>query len=100
MILDEVFWKLRVSFDGMLTRKKVFPESSRRIERYIDVVLEVIEVHSIVSYEFCLDMEFIEFCWYDIMFQIPHATNFRILSTAQWWSPPVSRYCSGRVQRL
>ena len=60
-IWDEVFCKLRVPFDVMVRRKKVFLESSHLIETYIDVVVEVIEVQSSVSFEFFLDEEFIEF---------------------------------------
>ena len=44
MIWDEVFWKTRVFFDGLLRRKKVFSESSNITEKYIDVVGEVLEV--------------------------------------------------------
>ena len=36
-IWDEVFCKLRVSSDRMVSRKKVFLESSHRIETHIDV---------------------------------------------------------------
>ena len=43
-IWDEVFCKLRVSFDVLVTRKEVFLESSHRIETHIDVVVEVIEI--------------------------------------------------------
>ena len=54
-IWDEVFFKLRVSFDGMVSRKKVFSESSNCIETHLDLIVEVIEVQRIVSFEFCLD---------------------------------------------
>ena len=54
-IWDEVFCKLRVSFDGLVTRKKVLSESSHRIETHIYVVVEVIEVQSSVSFEFYID---------------------------------------------
>ena len=57
----EVFFKIRVSFYGLVRRNKVFLESSHHIKTYIDVVVEVIEVQSSVSFEFCLDEEFIEF---------------------------------------
>ena len=50
-----------MSFDGLVSRKKVFLESSHCIEENIDVVVKVIEVHSSVSFEFCLDEDFIEF---------------------------------------
>ena len=57
----KVFFKLRVSFDGLVIRKFVFSESSHRIETHIDVVKEVLEIQSTLSFEFCLDEELIEF---------------------------------------
>ena len=60
-IWDKVFFKLRVSFDGMLIRKEVFYDSSHRIERHLDVVKEVLEIQISVSFEFYLDEELIEF---------------------------------------
>ena len=59
-IWDEVFCKLRVYFDGLVTRKKFLLDSSHRIDTHIDVVVEVLEVQSSVSFEFCLDEYFIE----------------------------------------
>ena len=59
-IWDKVFFKLRVSVDGQVIRKKVYLESSHRIERHLDVVIEVLEIQSSVSFEFCLDEELIE----------------------------------------
>ena len=50
MIWYEVFFKPRVSFDGLVRRNKVFSESSHVIERHIDVVVEVIEVQISVSF--------------------------------------------------
>ena len=50
-----------MSFDGLLIRKKVFSESIHRIEIHIDVVVEVLEVHFSVAFEFCIDEELIEF---------------------------------------
>ena len=50
-----------MSFDGLASRKKVFLESSNRIETHVDVVVEVIEVQISVSFEFCLDEDLIEF---------------------------------------
>ena len=44
-IWDEVFFKLRVSFDETSSRKKVFLESSHRIDNNLDVVVEVPEVY-------------------------------------------------------
>ena len=46
IIWDKVLFKLRVSFDGLLSRKRVFSESSHHIDRHLDVVLEFIEVQS------------------------------------------------------
>ena len=60
-IWDEVFFKLRVSFDGLVIRKKVLSESSHRIETNLDVVVEVLEVQNSFSSEFCIDEEFIKF---------------------------------------
>ena len=37
-IWDKLFFKLRVSFDGLVIRKKIFSESSHRIETHLDVV--------------------------------------------------------------
>ena len=54
-IWDEVLSKLRVSFDGLVTRKEVFLESSHRIEAYLDVVLEVLEIQNSFYFEFCFD---------------------------------------------
>ena len=59
-IWEKVFFKLRVSFDGLVIRKEVFSESSQRIETHLDVVKEVLEIHSSASFEFCLDEELIE----------------------------------------
>ena len=60
-IWDEVSVKIRFSFDGLVTRKEVLSESSNRIEAHIDVAIEVLNIHSSVSFEFCLDEELIEF---------------------------------------
>ena len=60
-ICDEVFFKIRVSFDGLVTRKEVLSESSKRIAAYLDVVIEFLEIHSSASFEFCLDEKLIEF---------------------------------------
>ena len=61
MIWDEVFFKLRVSFYGLVSSNKVLSEYMNRIETHIYVVVEVLEVHSSVFFEFFLDEEFIEF---------------------------------------
>ena len=55
MIWDELFCKLRVSFDGLVTRKEVLAEFSHHIETHLDVIVEVIEIQSSVSFEFYLD---------------------------------------------
>ena len=60
-IWDEAFFKLRVSFDVLVTIKEVFSESSHLIEAHLDVVVEVLEIHSSVSFELYLDEKFIEF---------------------------------------
>ena len=60
-IWGEVIFKLRVSIDGLVIRKEVFSESSNRIEIYLDVVKEVLEIQISVSFEFCLDEDLIEY---------------------------------------
>ena len=60
MIWDEIFFKLRVSFYGLVRRKKVLSDSIHRIDKHIDVVVEVIEVHSSVAFGLCIDENFIE----------------------------------------
>ena len=54
-IWDEVLFKLRVSFDGLVIRKEDFSESSHRIERHFYVVKENLEIQRSISFEFCLD---------------------------------------------
>ena len=58
-IWDEVFCKIRVSVDGLVKIKKVFSEYSHLIETHVYVVVEVLKVHISVSFELCLDEEFI-----------------------------------------
>ena len=99
MIWDKVFFKIRVSFDGLLLRKEVLYESSHKIERHLGVVKEVLDIQISVSFYLCLDEELIECLWADLMFEGPHATNFGRASTFQWWRPPVSWYQGGRVRR-
>ena len=60
MIWDKAFFKIRVSCDVQVIRNKVYLESINRIERHLDVVIEVLEIQSSVSFEFCLDEELIE----------------------------------------
>ena len=54
-IWEKLLFKLRVSFDGLVIRNKVFLESSHRIETHLEVVVEFLEVHISVAFEFCLD---------------------------------------------
>ena len=51
----EMFYKLRVSFDGIVSRKKVLYKSNHCIETHIDVVVEFLEVNTSVSFDLCLD---------------------------------------------
>ena len=83
-IWDEVLFKLRVSFDGLVIRKEVLSGSSYHIHTHIDVVVEVLKIQISISFEFCLDEELVEFSWADIMFEGPYATNFGIVSPFQW----------------
>ena len=57
----ELFCKLRVSFDGIVTSKELFLDSSHSIEEHIDVVLKVLEIQISVSFELCLDEDIIEY---------------------------------------
>ena len=61
MIWDKVLFKLRMYFDGMVIRNKVFWDYSHRIETHLDVVVEVLEVHTSASFELCLYEDFIQF---------------------------------------
>ena len=61
LIWDEILFKFRVSFDGLVSKKKVLSAFSHNIETHIDLVLEVLEVQSSVAFEFCFDEDFIEF---------------------------------------
>ena len=60
-IWDEVFFKIRFSFYGLVIRKNFLSESSHRIYAHVDVVVEVIDAQSSFDFEFFLDEEFIEF---------------------------------------
>ena len=60
-IWDKVLLKLRFSFYGLVIRKEVLYESIHRIDTHLDVVKEVIEIQSSVSFELCLDEDLIEF---------------------------------------
>ena len=48
-----------MSLDGLVTKKKVFLDSSYRIGTHLDVVVEVLEVQISASFELCLDEKFI-----------------------------------------
>ena len=58
-IWDKALFKLKVSVDGQVIRKKVYLESSHHIERHLDVFIEVLDIQSSVSFELCLDEELI-----------------------------------------
>ena len=58
-IWEKIFLKIRVYFDGPVSRKKVFLYYSHLIEKHLDVLVEVLEVQSSVDFEFCLDEELI-----------------------------------------
>ena len=53
-IRDEVFFKLRVSFDELVTRNRVLSEFIHLIGKHIDMVVEVLEIYISVAFEFCL----------------------------------------------
>ena len=55
----EVFFKLGVYFDGLVSRKKVFLDSIHIIHTRIDVFVEVLYAHRSVSFELCLDEKFV-----------------------------------------
>ena len=100
MIWDKVFYKPRVPFDGLATNNNFFLKSSHIIYTHLDVIVEVINSQSSVSFEFYLDEDFIKSWWGDLIFQIPHATIFCRSSTAPWWISSIWCDHSGRVWRL
>ena len=51
--------KLRVTFGGLVRRKKVLSESIHRIETHIDVFVEVLEVQGSVAFELYIYEKFI-----------------------------------------
>ena len=59
-IWDKELFKLRVSFDVLVITKEVFYESSHRIERHLDVVIEVLDIQRSVSFELYLDEELVK----------------------------------------
>ena len=58
-IWEEVFFKLRVSSDGLVNSKKVFSQDIHLIQTHIDVVVEYLEVPISVVFELFIDDEFI-----------------------------------------
>ena len=55
-----VFFKIIFLIDVQEIRKEVFSELSYCIERNLDVVIEILEIQSSVSFEFYLDEELIK----------------------------------------
>ena len=60
-IWGKLFFKIRVYFYGLVSRKEVLSESSHQIDTHLDVVVEFLEVQSSVTFEFCNGEDFIEF---------------------------------------
>ena len=90
VLWHRLFFKFWVYSYVLVSKNKILSDSIHQIETHLDVVVEVIEVQSRVTFEFCLDEEFKEFWWSDIMFEIIHATNYCRMSTFQWWSLIIS----------
>ena len=42
-IWDNIFFKISVPLDGQVIRKELFSESSHRIERHLDMVIEILD---------------------------------------------------------
>ena len=97
VIWYEVLFKLKVSFDVLVIRKKVLLDYSNHIDTHLDVFVEVIYVHRSVTFELCPGEYFIEFWLAYLMFEIPHATYFYRISNFQWWRLIVGHYYSGRI---
>ena len=57
----DVFSRLRMSFDGLVSRNEVLSESSHCVEVHLDVVIGVLAIQSSFSFEFRLDEKLIEF---------------------------------------
>ena len=57
---DNVLFKIIVLLDVQEIRKKVYSEFSDSMERHLDVVIEILETESSVSFEFYLDEELIK----------------------------------------
>ena len=58
---EKVFFKIIVSFDGLVISREIFSESSHHIEIHLDVVEEVLKIQSSVSFDFCIDEYLVEF---------------------------------------
>ena len=59
MIKYGIFFKLRLYFDELVIREKVFLESSHHFVTHLDVVVEVLKFQISVAFDFFLDEEFI-----------------------------------------
>ena len=59
-IRENVFFKISFLLDGQVIKKELLSKSSHRIERHLDVVIEILEIQSSVSFEFYLDEELIK----------------------------------------
>ena len=59
-IWDNVFFKIIVLLDVQEIRKKVYSEFSASMERHLDVVIEIFEIQSSVSFELYLDEDLIK----------------------------------------
>ena len=59
-IWDNVYFKISVLIGGQVIRKELFSESSHRIDIHIDVVIEILDIQSSVSFELYLDEELIK----------------------------------------
>ena len=64
---------------------KVFSEYIHRIEKHLDMAVEVLDVQISVAFELYFYEEFIEFLWANLMFESPHTTNICIMTTLQRW---------------
>ena len=60
-IWDELFLKLVVYVGGLVSRKKVFLESSHHIYIHVVVGVEVIDINISVAVDLCIDEYYIEF---------------------------------------
>ena len=70
------------------------------METPIVLVVEFIEFQSSVNFESCIDKDLIEFWWAYLVVDSPHATDFFIISTFQYWSLLVIQDSIGRIPGL